>query len=512
MVDNAARVEFEGISKRYPGVLALDRVSLKVAPGRIHAVVGENGAGKSTLMKILAGATRADEGTIRLDGERTTIRNARHARTLGIAMVFQEFNLAPDLSVAENVFLGRWPCAFPWLVSFHTLRARSEALFDSLGVKLDVCRKVREMSVAQQQMVEIARGLSMAARVLVLDEPSAVLMPDELAALFVMVRILAKRGVSVVYISHRLDEIFALCDDVTVLRDGRHVSTRPVSEAHRDTLIREMVGRPIEEEFPRRCVAAGDVVLRVDGFSSDGRFQDVSFELREGELLALTGLVGSGRSSLGRALFGALPTTDGRMWVDGISGPFRSPRHAQNAGIAYLPEDRKQHGLLLERSLSENVTLAHLDDISTWGVLRVRDERRTAIEKMRDLRIKAATERVAVKTLSGGNQQKVLIARWLQRPYRVMILDEPTRGVDVGAKVEMYDLVNQMAAARAGVLMITSELPEAIGMADRIGVMCRGRLVGILDNRNRDVTQEAILRLAVGETSRESVPRGVRAT
>lgn len=512
MVDTAARVEFEGISKRYPGVLALDRVSLKVAPGRIHAVVGENGAGKSTLMKILAGATPADEGTIRLDGERTTIRSARHARTLGIAMVFQEFNLAPDLSVAENVFLGRWPCRFPGIVSFQVLRVRSEALFDSLGVRLDVRRRVGELSVAQQQMVEIAKALSMEARVLVLDEPSAVLTPDELAALFAIVRALALRGLSVIYISHRLDEIFALCDDVTVLRDGRHVTTRPVSEAHRDTLIREMVGRPIEEEFPRRNVAVGEVVLRVDGFSSDGRFQDISFNLREGELLALTGLVGSGRSSLGRALFGALPVTDGKMWVDGKAGPFRSPRHAQNAGIAYLPEDRKQHGLLLERSLYENVTLAHLNDVSTWGVLRIGAERRTAIEKMRELRIKAASERAAVKTLSGGNQQKVMVARWLQRPYRVIILDEPTRGVDVGAKVEMYALINQMAAARAGVLMITSELPEAIGMADRIGVMCRGRLVGILDNRNRAVTQEAILRLAVGDASRERASRGVRAT
>jgi ABC-type sugar transport system ATPase subunit len=498
VVDFPARVEFQDISKQYPGVRALDRVSFAVAPGRIHALVGENGAGKSTLMKILAGATPSDGGTIRLDGEAASIRDAHSARRLGIAMVFQEFSLAPDLSVAENVFLGRWPCRGPGLVSFSALQARSTALFDSLGAKLDVRRRVGELSVAQQQLVEIARALSVEARLLVLDEPSAVLTPDDLAALFASVRELARRGVGVIYISHRLDEIFALCQDVTVLRDGRHVSTRPVSQADRSMLIREMVGRPIEEEFPRRNCPLGEVVLRVDRLTAAGRFRNVSFDLRKGELLALTGLVGSGRSSLGRTLFGALPAGGGTVRVDGKSGPFPSPRRAQRAGVAYLPEDRKQQGLLLDRALYENVTLAHLGDVSTWGVLRTRAERRTANEKLLELRIKAVHVGVPAKTLSGGNQQKVMVARWLQRPYRVIILDEPTRGVDVGAKIEMYGLINQMAAGGAGVLMITSELPEAIGMADRIAVMCKGELAGILDNRDRSVTQEAILRLAVG--------------
>lgn len=501
MAGPVPRVEFLGISKRYPGVQALDDVSFGVAPGTVHALVGENGAGKSTLVKILAGATQADAGAIRLDGHHVAIHNARGAFHLGIAVVYQEFNLAPDLSVAENVFLGRWPRGPLGLIASRELRRRSEALFESLGVRISVRAGVGGLSTAQQQMVEIARALSLQARVLVLDEPSAVLTPQELQALFALVRRLAGRGVSVLYISHRLDEIFRLCDSVTVLRDGRHIATRAIADVSRDTLIRDMVGRPIAEEFPRRQRTPGETVLRVQDLSARGRFHDISFDVRAGEVFALTGLVGSGRSSVGRALFGAVPQVRGRVSVGGAIGPFRSPRRAQSAGVAYVPEDRRRQGLLLARSVGENITLAHLRDVSTFGVLRRGAERRVVDRQIRDLQIRTSGPDVAAGTLSGGNQQKVMVARWLQKPYRVIIVDEPTRGVDVGAKVEMYGIINAMAQAGAAVVMITSELPEAIGMADRIGVMAGGALTGILDNASHSVTQEMILRLAIGENA-----------
>lgn len=477
---------------------ALDGVTFCVAPGCIHAVVGENGAGKSTLMKVLAGAARPDGGAIYLDGKRADLRSARHAQALGIAVVYQELSLAPDLSVCENVFLGRWPRGPAGLVSFPRLHAEADAVFRSLGVNIPGDLPVGSLSVAQRQMVEIARALSLDARVLVLDEPSAVLTPPELASLFALVRRLAARGVSVLYVSHRLDEVFELVDFVTVLRDGTHISTRSIRDVSCESLVREMVGRALAEEFPPRQVLRGEVLLRVNGLSVSGRFADVSFEVRAGEVFALTGLVGSGRSSIGKALFGAVRAATGAVSVGSAHGPFRSPRQAKRVGVAYLPEDRKQDGLLLHRPLYENVSLAHLHDVATAGFLRVGDERHMTLERMRELRIKAACSSAPAATLSGGNQQKVMIARWLQRPYHVIILDEPTRGVDVGAKVEIYTLINRMVERQAAVVLITSELPEAIGMADRIAVLSRGRLAGILDNRRRDVAQEAILGLAVG--------------
>jgi len=492
------RVQFTGISKRYPGVQALDDVSFSVAPGSIHALVGENGAGKSTLIKILAGATRSDSGAIRLDGEQVRIDSARYAQSLGIAVVYQEFSLVPHLSAGENVFLGRWARGRLGFISRRALHARSTAIFQSLGVNTRAEDKLHGMSVAQQQMVEIARALSLQARVLVLDEPSAVLTPRELSSLFLLLKRLTAQGVSVVYISHRLDEIFHLADSVTVLRDGRHVSTRPIADVHRDRLIHDMVGRPIGEEFPGRSDVRGEVILRVAGLSADGRFRHVSFEVRAGEVFALTGLVGSGRSSVGKALFGAVPRTTGTVLVARVRGPFRSPGAAKRAGVAYLPEDRKRQGLLLSRPLYENVTLGHMQSASRGGFVSPRRDRAITREKTHELQIQAAHPGVMTATLSGGNQQKVLLARWLHKRYRVIILDEPTRGVDVGAKVEIYGLLNRIATAGAAVVLITSELPEATGMADRIGVMSDGLLAGILENARRDVPQEAIMRLAVG--------------
>jgi ribose transport system ATP-binding protein len=488
------------VRKAFPGVLALDDVDLEVAAGSIHALVGENGAGKSTLMKILSGAVPADAGTIEIDGVPVSITDARSAQRHGIGIVYQDFNLVPDLSVSENIFLGRWPRARRTRgVDFATLHRQSADALSALGLDLPVRREVRALTVAQQQMVEIAKALSLNARILILDEPSAVLTPHELTTLFKLAHDLKQRGVSVIYISHRLDEVFEIADAVTVLRDGRHISTRPIAAVERGRLIAEMVGRALTDEFPNRSCAIGDVVLRVDALAVRRRFAEVTFDVRAGEVLALTGLVGSGRSSVAKTIFGAVRADAGRVVVGERSGPFASPRAAIAAGIAMLPEDRKLEGLLLHRPLRENITLAHRAVAAVAGFLNIRRERGVAQRLIGELQIKAVGSEVAVGTLSGGNQQKVLLARWMCRPHRVLLFDEPTRGVDVGAKYEIYTLINRLAADGAAVVMVSSELPEVIGMADRIGVMYRGRLAGILDNRTRRVTQEQIMRLAAGE-------------
>lgn len=497
MGNSPARIHFEGVCKRYPGVQALDDITFSISPGCVHAIVGENGAGKSTLMKVLAGATRADSGAIRMDGECVHVDGVRDAQARGIAIVYQELSLAGELSVSENVFLGRWPRGRLGFISFRELHARTESILHSLGMDISARQKVAEMSLAEQQMVEIARGFALQTRVLVLDEPSAVLSPRELTLMFGLVRMLAQSGVSILYISHRLDEVFSLADYVTVLRDGKHISTRPIGVVNRDLLIHEMVGRPIEEEFPRREATPGEIVLRVNRLTAPNRFNDITFDVRAGEVFALTGLVGSGRSSVGKALFGSIQGTTGEVAIQTTTGPFRSPSEAKRAGVAFLPEDRKAEGLLLDRPLKENITLAHLRDVSKFRFLRTRAESRLAATKMSEFGIKAAHPDVTVSTLSGGNQQKVMIARWLQGHYRVIILDEPTRGVDVGAKAEIYAIIYRIAAGGAAVILITSELPEAIGMADCIGVMSKGRLAGILDNRRCEVTQEMIMGLSV---------------
>lgn len=503
MAEPVPRVRFRGVSKSFPGVRALDDVSFDIAPGCVHALVGENGAGKSTLVKALAGAHAIDAGSIELDGRPEVIRDAQHARALGIAMVFQEFNLAPHLSVSENVFLGRWPRSrWTRTIRFAELHERTASLLDQLGLSVPLRAPVGSLSVAQQQMVEICKALVLDARVLVLDEPSAVLTPHEINALFALVRRLTARGVSVIYISHRLDEIFELADFVTVLRDGRHISTRPIGETKRDTLIHETIGRPLSEEFPSRSDRRGETILEVTDLTVDGAFSQVSLDVRAGEVFALTGLVGAGRSSVAKAIFGATRASAGSVVVGDARGPFRSPREAMHAGVAMIPEDRKGLGLLLHRPVRENMTLAHPKEVATFGVIRLDREREFTGRLMQQHDVRAAGTEMPAADLSGGNQQKVMLARWLQRPYRVVILDEPTRGVDVGAKVEIYDKLNALAATGAAVVMISSELPEVIGMADRIGVMHEGRLMGVLDNRTNRVTQDEILRLAVGEVAR----------
>ncbi|MCA9294034.1 MAG: sugar ABC transporter ATP-binding protein [Phycisphaerales bacterium] len=498
MVETPPRLRFTDVRKRFGGVVALDGVSFEVCPGVVHAIVGENGAGKSTLMNILGGSLRPDGGQLHLDGQVLEPRSARQAQQLGIAVVHQELSIAPDLSVAENVFLGRWPHRRgSGLVQKRALESAAQALLARLRTPLSPGVRAGELNVANQQMIEIARALSMDARVLVLDEPSAVLTPIEVERLFAIVRELTARGVSVLYISHRLEEVFELAQAVTVLRDGKHVSTRSITDTDRETLIREAVGRSVATHRPA-ARTPGDIALRVESLSAPGRFADVSFEVRRGEVLCLAGLVGSGRSSVARAVFGALPGVRGLVQVGPMHGPFRSPRDAQRAGVAFIPEDRKGEGVLLERSVRENLLLAHRHAATHRGLVRQRHEREVARELLREHAIRAASSEVAAATLSGGNQQKVLLARWLMRDYPVCIFDEPTRGVDVGAKAEIHAMIDAIAARGGAVVVVSSELPEVLALGDRIAVMRRGRLVATLSNMERSVTQEEVMRLAVG--------------
>ena len=494
------RLQFQNMTKHFGGVTALRDVSFDVAPATVHAIVGENGAGKSTLMKILAGVYQPNVGTMQLDGAPYHPRSPHDAMKRGVAIVHQELALVPHLSVAENVFLGRLPAAqIIGTIHRRELRRQFRALFDRLQLDIPGDVAAEKLSVAQQQMVEIGRALSLNARVLVLDEPSAVLTPQEVENLFRFVRELVRQHVSVLYISHRLDEIFELADSVTVLRDGTHVSTRPIADVTRQQLIHDTVGHELSGQFPPRDCTIGKPLLQVRDLSSRRRFQNVSFDVRAGEVLGLTGLVGSGRSSVARAIFGDAPITGGAITACDTPGPFHNPKTARRAHIALVPEDRKREGLLLHRSLRENLTLGHLDDVSGVGVVNQRAELMTARRLSERHRIKHGGINAPINRLSGGNQQKALIARWLRDAYRIILLDEPTRGVDVGAKAEIYALINSLAERGAAILMISSELPEVIAMCDRIAVMHEGRLAGILDNAQRNVTQPQIMALAIGE-------------
>ncbi|MGB0716726.1 MAG: sugar ABC transporter ATP-binding protein [Phycisphaerae bacterium] len=492
------RLRCTNLSKSFPGVRALNDVSLSVESGSIHALVGENGAGKSTLVNILSGSFPPNAGEVTIDGQSLTLGDVRLSMQAGIAVVHQELHLVQDLSVAENIFLGRWPSR-SGRIDFHALRSQVQQVLGRLGVELAMDARTGDLPIAKQQLVEIAKALSLDAKLLILDEPSAVLTARELDALFALMRSLASSGVSMIYISHRLEEIFSIADTVTVLRDGAHISTTPIQSASRPQLIADMVGRPMEDEFPERSSTIGAPLLSVNGLSVPGRFRDMSFEIGAGEILALTGLIGSGRTSVAKTLFGAVRARHGDVRLGDVHGPFNNPRQAMAAGMAMLPEDRKQEGLLLERTIRENTSLANLKQVSRGGVLSRSRESSLASERIQELVIKCGGPEAPARTLSGGNQQKVLLGRWMSGRYSFFILDEPTRGVDVGAKFEIYTLINRLAASGKAILMITSELPEAIGMADRIGVMHEGRLMGILVNSHRHATQESIMELASGQ-------------
>jgi rhamnose transport system ATP-binding protein len=489
------RAELRGISKRFAATQALDGVSLELAAGEVHALVGENGAGKSTLVKILAGVHQPDSGTILLDGEPIQIHGPAHARALGIAVVHQEPRLFPDLTVAENVFIGHAPSGRLGSIDWGATSRAAKALFKELDVQFDVGAPVRGLSMADQQLIEIAKSLSVEARVLILDEPTASLSAHEVERLFTIVRRLRARGVAVLFVSHRLDEVFDLCDRATVFRDGRHVITTPTIELTTADLVRHMVGRSVSL-FPKVETPIGEVLLEVDGLTRAGVFRDVSFSVRAGEILGFAGLVGAGRTEVARVLFGIDQPDGGTVTLDGRPVTFASPSAAMTAGIAYLPEDRHQEGLVLDFTIAQNVTLPILPRLFPRFLVNSSTERTVADDYTEQFNVKMTSVEQMVGALSGGNQQKVVLAKWLASKPRLLILDEPTRGIDIGAKVEVHRIISELAASGLGIILISSDLPEVLAMSDRIVVLHEGRLTAEISRAA--ATEEAVMFAATG--------------
>ncbi|MFB3905179.1 MAG: sugar ABC transporter ATP-binding protein [Acidobacteriota bacterium] len=489
-------LKLRGIRKTYPGVVALEDVDFDLRRGEVHILLGENGAGKSTLVKILSGACRRTSGRIYLEEIETDIKNPRQAEDLSIRVIHQELNLVPYLSVADNLFLGREPALFPGILDQASMNESAKRLLAGLGLDIDPRKPVRSLGIAEQQMVEIAKALSADARILIMDEPTSALTESEIRQLFATIRRLKQQGVSIVYISHRLEEAFEIGDRVSVLRDGRLVATRPVSGVTQPELIRLMVDRELKEQFPKQKARLGEEVLRVDGLSKDGAFTAVSFSLRRGEVLGIAGLMGSGRTELARVLFGVDRADQGEIFVRGQRCDIRSVQAAIKLKMGFVTEDRKSEGLVLNLSVKDNICLPSVPRFSRLGVMRGRKEQQAALGYVRQLAIKTPSLGQRVVLLSGGNQQKVVLGKWLCSNAEILILDEPTRGIDVGAKVEIYEWMNRLASEGAAILMISSELPEILGMSDRILVMRRGRIAA--EFPAPEATQERILEAALG--------------
>ena len=484
-----------GICKRFPGVQALQDAHLEVVPGEVHVLLGENGAGKSTLMKVLCGQYATDAGVVTLAGDTIRPESPIEAERLGLVMIHQELNLVPGLSVAENIFLGHEPSR-GGLIQTETMRRISRELLHRLGCDVAPDTPVASLSVAEQQLVEIARALREKARLLVMDEPTAALSDVEIDALFEVIRTLCEDGVPVIYISHRMKEIFRIGHRVTVMRDGRTVGTRQVDATDVGELVQLMVGRTIAEQITKREVPIGDTVLKVDGLGREGVLSPIDLHVCSGEIVGVAGLMGSGRTELARAIFGADPVDSGSVTVAGTTLSPPTPRDSIAAGLGFLTEDRKRQGLVLQCSVTENITLTSLDDVSRFGVLDLGAESRRARTLVDKLNIRTTSVDQEVVDLSGGNQQKVVLARWLAARCRVLLFDEPTRGIDVGAKAEIYELIGELVDQGVAVILITSEMPELLGLSDRIAVMHEGSLQAVLSREA--ATQERIMELALG--------------
>lgn len=503
-MQNQPILQVKGVSKAFPGVQALSDVDFEVYPGEVVALLGENGAGKSTLMKILAGAYQKDSGQIYLNGQEIELTSPHHAQTMGISIIYQEFNLVPTQTVAANIFTGREPLyrgagRVLKMVNKQEMERAAQEMLDVVGAHVKPTDMIRSLPVAERQLVEIAKALSFDSRVIIMDEPTSALGDEETQNLFKIVRSLKDQGRAVIFITHRLKEVFEIADRIVVLRDGRLVGSVPAQDTSIDGLISMMVGRSLDQMYQKETAEIGDVVMRVQGLTRYGAVEDVSFELRRGEILGFAGLVGAGRTETARLLFGADALDGGEIWIDGQKVSIHSPEDAIRAGISFVPEDRGNQGLVLLLSVFKNEVLPTMSHFTRFGLLDGATLQQRAQEYVSRLNVRTPSLEQKVMFLSGGNQQKVVLAKWLMSNPKVLILDEPTRGIDVGAKSEIYALMSQLARSGIGIIMISSELPEILAMSDRVLVMCEGRVTGIIDRQ--EATQEAIMAYATRHAS-----------
>ncbi len=491
-------LEMRDIVKQYPGVLALDKVSIDLNPGEVHCLIGENGAGKSTLMKVLAGSLKKDSGEIFVNGEKAEYNSPSGSQALGISIIYQDFKLVPELSAAANIFLGR-EIKNSFFLNKKEMNIKAGETISQLDESIDVTHQVYRLSTAERQMIEIAKAIVGNVKLLAMDEPTAPLTSTEIKNLFGVIKKLKAEGVGIIYISHRLEEIFDIGDRVTVLRDGKMVQSADIREVNKNDLIKLMVGRELADDYPRSKAVKGNEILRVQNLISD-KINDISFSLCKGEVLGIAGLAGAGRSELVRAIFGADKINSGKIFIDDKEVKINSPKEAIDAGIALLTEDRNLLGLFMNLSIRENISVSSLGNMVRGFFIDKMNETSAVLKQFEQLRIKAPSIETSVEALSGGNRQKVVLARWLETNSNILIFDEPTAGIDVGVKFEIYNLINDLAGQGKGIIVISSELPELMGISDRIIVMCEGRITGILSHDEAD--QEKILNLATKFSSK----------
>lgn len=489
-------IEMHNIHKAFGKNTVLSGVSFDLVTGEVHALMGENGAGKSTLMNLLTGLYSLDQGTIQIDGKETAFKNPKEAEQHGIAFIHQELNIWPDMTVLENLFIGKEIYTKLGLLDTKKMKVLAQTQLDRLSVNLSLDQEAGSCSVGQKQMIEIAKALMTDAKVIIMDEPTAALTEREIEKLFQVIESLKKEGVSIVYISHRMEEIFAICDRITIMRDGKTVDTKAIPETNFHEVVKKMVGRELTDRYPERTPSTGDIVLEVKQASKKGQFQDINFSVKAGEIVGVAGLMGAGRTEMMRSLFGLDPLDQGEIWVHGKKAVIKKPSDAVKLGIGFITEDRKDEGLMLDASIRENIGLPNLKSFSPKGLIDKKTEEDFVDLLIKRLTIKTASSDISARSLSGGNQQKVVIAKWIGIQPKVLILDEPTRGVDVGAKREIYQLMNELTDRGVAILMVSSELPEILGMSDRVLVIHEGTINGELDKT--EATQERIMTLATG--------------
>ena len=489
-------VEMTGINKSFGTNQVLKDAAFTLRDGEVHALMGENGAGKSTLMKILTGVYTRDSGIVKVDGKEVVYKNPQEAEKAGIVFIYQELNVLFDLTVEENLFMGKEITKGFGVCNKKAMRQKAQEIMDKMGVNIPVNKVMSELSVGQQQMVEICKALMADAKVLIMDEPTAALTQSETKVLFEVIESLREKGVSIVYISHRMEEIFQLCDRITVLRDGAYVDTREIKDINMDDIVQMMIGRTIGERYPKREVELGEEVLRVENLTSKKLFHDVSFSVKAGQVVGVSGLMGAGRTEIMQAIFGNIPLDSGKIFVEGKEVSIKNPAQAIKAGIGFITEDRKTEGLLLDKSIAENIEIANLGKISDKSVLSKLKQKDLVKKGIEEFHIKCFGPEHECNNLSGGNQQKVVLAKWVYTDPKILILDEPTRGVDIGAKKEIYSIINELAAKGVAVIMVSSELPEVLGMSDEIIVVHEGKVTGIIDANT--ASQATVMTLATG--------------